>query len=68
MSAIVYAVDAAPPARVVCLNALQHISLSAVTLVFPRIVAEAAGADAETNQRGQTRLITAWPRVTVRYL
>ena len=51
MSAIVYAVDAAPPARVVCLNALQHISLSAVTLVFPRIVAEAAGADAETITR-----------------
>ena len=51
MSSIVYAVDAAPPARIVWLNALQHIALSAVTLVFPRIVAEAAGADAETVTR-----------------
>ena len=51
MSSIVYAVDSAPPARVVCLNALQHIALSAITLVFPRIVAEAAGADAETITR-----------------
>ncbi len=40
-----------PPARITWLNALQHISLSAVTLVFPRIVAEAAGADAETTTR-----------------
>ncbi|BBK31978.1 xanthine/uracil permease [Stella humosa] len=51
MSSITYAVDATPPARIVWLNALQHISLSAVTLVFPRIVAEAAGADPETITR-----------------
>ncbi|MGE0664924.1 MAG: uracil-xanthine permease family protein [Sphingomonadales bacterium] len=51
MSSITYAVDAVPPARITWLNALQHISLSAVTLIFPRIVAEAAGADAETITR-----------------
>jgi xanthine/uracil permease len=51
MPAITYAVDAVPPARITWLNALQHISLSAVTLVFPRIVAEAAGADPETITR-----------------
>lgn len=48
MSSITYGVDDVPPARITWLNALQHISLSAVTLVFPRIVAEAAGADPET--------------------
>ncbi|MEN3950817.1 solute carrier family 23 protein [Iodidimonas sp. SYSU 1G8] len=48
MSSITYAVDAVPPPRITWLNALQHISLSAVTLVFPRIVAEAAGADPGT--------------------
>lgn len=48
MPSISYAVDDVPPARITWLNALQHISLSAVTLVFPRIVAEAAGADPET--------------------
>ena len=37
MSTITYAVDAVPPARVTWLNALQHISLSAVTLIFPSI-------------------------------
>ena len=51
MSSITYGVDAVPPARITWLNALQHISLSAVTLVFPRIVAEAAGADPETITR-----------------
>ncbi len=51
MSFITYAVDAAPPLRTTALNALQHISLSAVTLIFPRIVAQAAGADAETITR-----------------
>lgn len=51
MSTITYAVDAVPPARITWLNALQHISLSAVTLIFPRIVAEAAGADAGTTTR-----------------
>lgn len=51
MSSVTYGVEAAPPAQIVWLNALQHIALSAVTLVFPRIVAEAAGADAETITR-----------------
>ena len=51
MSSITYAVDAVPPRRITWLNALQHISLSAVTLIFPRIVAEAAGADPETITR-----------------
>lgn len=51
MSSILYAVDAKPPSRIVWLNALQHIALSAVTLVFPRIVAEAAGADPDTIAR-----------------
>ena len=51
MSSLTYAVDAVPPRRITWLNALQHISLSAVTLIFPRIVAEAAGADPETITR-----------------
>jgi len=51
MSSIIYAADAVPPLRITWLNALQHISLSAVTLIFPRIVAEAAGADPETITR-----------------
>lgn len=51
MSSITYAVDAVPPLRTTWLNALQHISLSAVTLIFPRIVAQAAGADPETITR-----------------
>lgn len=51
MSSITYAVDAVPPHRITWLNALQHISLSAVALIFPRIVAEAAGADPETITR-----------------
>lgn len=51
MSSITYAVDAVPPLRITWLNALQHISLSAVTLIFPRIVAEAAGADPGTITR-----------------
>jgi len=51
MSSIIYAVDAVPPHRITWLNALQHISLSAVTLIFPRIVAEAAGVDPETITR-----------------
>ncbi len=51
MSSITYAVDAVPPLRTTWLNALQHISLSAVTLIFPRIVAQAAGADPETVTR-----------------
>ena len=38
MSSITYGVDDVPPFRITWLNALQHISLSAVTLVFPRIV------------------------------
>ena len=51
MSSITYAVDAVPPPRTTWLNALQHISLSAVTLIFPRIVADAAGADPATITR-----------------
>ncbi|MBI1182030.1 MAG: xanthine permease [Alphaproteobacteria bacterium] len=51
MPSISYAVDAVPPARTTWLNALQHISLSAVTLIFPRIVAEAAGVDAAAVTR-----------------
>jgi xanthine/uracil permease len=51
MSNVPIAVDSALPARIIWLNALQHISLSAVTLIFPRIVAQAAGADPETITR-----------------
>lgn len=49
--AILYGLDARPPLRVLLPAAFQHIGLGAVTLVFPLLVAEAAGADAQTTAR-----------------
>jgi xanthine/uracil permease len=46
---ILYGLDARPPPRVLLPAAFQHIGLGAVTLVFPLLVAEAAGADAQTT-------------------
>jgi xanthine permease XanP len=40
-----YGVHASPPLRISVLAAAQHIAPSAVTLIFPRIIADAAGAD-----------------------
>jgi xanthine/uracil permease len=40
-----WALASAPPASVVWPAALQHVGLGAVTLIVPRVVAEAAGAD-----------------------
>ncbi|MBW6398231.1 xanthine permease [Roseomonas sp. HJA6] len=48
---ILYGLDSRPPLRVMLPAALQHIGLGAVTLVFPLLVAEAAGADAPTTAR-----------------
>lgn len=47
---ILYGLDSRPPLRVLLPAALQHIGLGAVTLVFPLLVAEAAGADARTTE------------------
>lgn len=47
--AIIYGLDSLPPLRVLLPAAFQHIGLGAVTLVFPLLVAEAAGADAHTT-------------------
>jgi xanthine/uracil permease len=61
--------DSAPPARVVWPAALQHVGLGSVSLVFPLLVAEAAGADAPalTNYialamvaLGAATLLQAW--------
>lgn len=46
---ILYGLDSRPPLRVVLPAALQHVGLGAVTLVFPLLVAEAAGADEATT-------------------
>jgi xanthine/uracil permease len=60
-----------PPAGVVWPAALQHVGLGAVTLVFPLLVAEAAGADHETVTSyialsmialGIATLLQAWGR------
>ncbi|SFK54580.1 solute carrier family 23 protein [Falsiroseomonas stagni] len=59
----------APPASVIWPAALQHVGLGAVTLVFPRVVAEAAGADDATLTNyialamialGVSTLLQAW--------
>ena len=47
--AIKYDLESRPPLRVLLPAALQHIGLSSVTLVFPLLVAEAAGADERTT-------------------
>jgi xanthine/uracil permease len=47
---ILYGLDSRPPLRVLLPAALQHIGLGMVTLVFPLLVAEAAGADARTTE------------------
>ena len=44
-----YGLNDVPPPGVLLPAALQHIGLGAVTLVFPLLVAEAAGADARTT-------------------
>ncbi len=49
--AILYGLDARPPLRVLLPAALQHIGLGAVTLVFPLLVADAAGADEQATAR-----------------
>ena len=47
--AIIYGLESRPPLRVLLPAAFQHIGLGAVTLVFPLLVAEAAGADERTT-------------------
>lgn len=46
---ILHGLDSHPPLRVLLPAALQHVGLGAVTLVFPLLVAEAAGADGATT-------------------
>lgn len=46
---ILHGLDSRPPLRVLLPAAFQHVGLGAVTLVFPLLVAEAAGADANTT-------------------
>jgi len=66
-----WALDSSPPPSVVWPAALQHVGLGAVTLVFPLVVAEAAGAPPEmvTNvialamvALGISTLLQAWGR------
>lgn len=64
-SSVIYGVDAAPPPQILWLNALQHISLSAVTLIFPRMVAESVGADAQTVARYVSLSMVAMGLVTL---
>lgn len=51
MAVILHGLHARPPPSVVLPAALQHVGLGSVTLVFPLLVAEAAGADAWTTVR-----------------
>ena len=51
MAVILHGLHARPPLSVVLPAALQHVGLGSVTLVFPLLVAEAAGADAWTTVR-----------------
>jgi xanthine/uracil permease len=66
-----WSLGSAPPAGVLWPAALQHVGLAAVTLVFPLLIAEAAGADAATVTTyialsmvalGVTTLLQAWGR------
>lgn len=44
---VVYGVDEAPPLGVVLFSGLQHVGLASIFLVYPVLVAQAAGASAE---------------------
>jgi xanthine/uracil permease len=46
---ILYGLDSRPPLRILLPAAFQHVGLGAVTLVFPLLVAEAAGVDERTT-------------------
>ena len=48
---ILHGLHARPPLSVMLPAALQHVGLGSVTLVFPALVAEAAGSDARTMAR-----------------
>jgi len=45
---VIHGPDDHPPASVTALNGFQHVGLVAIYLVYPVLVAEAAGADAAT--------------------
>lgn len=45
---VVYGVHDTPPATVTFLSGLQHVGLTSIYLLYPVLVAEAAGADART--------------------
>jgi len=64
-----YDLKSSPPPAVLLASAAQHMGLMAVTLVFPLLVAQAAGADAATQTRylalamlamGISTLLQAW--------
>ncbi|RYI93847.1 MAG: xanthine permease, partial [Acetobacteraceae bacterium] len=66
-----YALDARPPLAVLLPSVAQHMGLMAVTLVFPLLIARAAGADAGTQAHyialsmlamGLATLAQAWGR------
>ncbi|MBU8536973.1 uracil-xanthine permease family protein [Falsiroseomonas tokyonensis] len=66
-----WGLHSAPPASVLWPAALQHIGLGSVTLVFPLVVADTAGADAATLSSylslamlalGLATLLQAWGR------
>ena len=44
---VIYGVDESPPVGVVVLSGLQHVGLASIYLVYPVLVAQAAGASAE---------------------
>ena len=45
---LIYAVDDRPPPMILLVLGLQHVSLTAISLLLPLIVAKAAGMPAET--------------------
>jgi xanthine permease XanP len=48
-SNVIYGVDDTPPLGVIVLSGLQHVGLMSINLVYPVLVARAAGASAETT-------------------
>lgn len=60
-SNIVYGVDESPPLGVGALSGLQHVGLMSIFLVYPVLVAQAAGASAEaaTTMVGMTLVALA---------
>ena len=48
-STVIYGVDDTPPLGVIALNGLQHVGLMSINLVYPVLVARAAGASAEVT-------------------